>query len=120
MNNLKELYLTYPVENLFFELTKDIIIKYDEIKYPNSIFYFKDDICIFKYDKNNGYFYCDYYRYWSKFYEKFGFNYNQISDLTKDMVEKHFNLKGVTPNTNSFTMVTRVEKHFNLKKIKHI
>ena len=59
MNNIKELYLTYPVKQLFFELTKDIVIKIDEIKYPNKIFYFKNDKCIFYYNKENKYFWCN-------------------------------------------------------------
>ena len=99
--SLKELYLTYPVESLFYQLTKDLIIKIDKDKYPNWIFYFnQNDNCIFEYNTKNGYFWCNYKLYWSIFYEKFGFNYNQVRDLTKDMVENHFNLKEITPFIN--------------------
>jgi hypothetical protein len=117
MNNLKELYLTYPVEKLFFELTKDIVILIDEKEYPNRIFYFRDNNCIFEYDKNNGYFWCSYYNYWLIFEDKFGFNYEQIKALTKDEVEKHFKLKGITP-VNYFNIpISWVKKHFKLSEI---
>jgi hypothetical protein len=75
MNNIKELYLTYPVEKLFFELTRDLVILIDEIKYPNRIFYFNNDKCIFECNKNNGDFYCNYFEYclisWKKMREQF-------------------------------------------------
>ena len=93
---LKELYLTYPIKDLFHQLTRDLVIKVDNDKFPNYIFYFNDNNCIFEYNKESGNFYCNYEKYWSIFYEKFGFNYNQIRDLTKDMVESHFKLKGIT------------------------
>ena len=96
---LKELYLTYPIMDLFHTLTKDLVIKIDEKEYPDWIFYFNNDNnnCIFEYNTKNGDFYCDYKLYWTIFYKKFGFNYNIIRNLTKDMVENHFKLKGITP-----------------------
>jgi len=99
---LKELYLIYPVENLFHQLTKDLVIKIDEKEYPNWVFYFnKDNKITFQYNINNGNFWCNYKLYWSIFYEKFGFNYNQVKDITKDMVEEHFKLGGITPQCSS-------------------
>ena len=97
---LKELYLTYPIKSLFYTLTKDLVIKIDKKEYPNWIYYFnKENKIIFEYNKNNGYFWCNYKLYWSIFYIKFGFNWQQVRDLTKDMVENHFNLKGITPRS---------------------
>ena len=90
MINVKELYLTYPVEKLFYQLIKDVIIKIDENKYPNTIFYFNNN-CIFKHNTKNGFFWCSYY-------ENFDLDWLQITDLTKDMIEKYFNLKEITPN----------------------
>jgi hypothetical protein len=105
MNNLKELYLTYPVEQLFFELTKDLVIKIDNKEYPKGIFYFRNNKCIFCYIKNNGDFYCNYHEYWLKFYNKFNLNYNQVKSLTKDMVEKYFKLKEIEPSCTDISGV---------------
>ena len=92
MINLKELYLTYPVENLFHTLTKDLVIKTDEKEYPESIFFFNNNDLIFEYSYKSKYrfFYCDYEKYWAIFYKKFKFNYIQVKEITKDMVENHF------------------------------
>jgi len=100
---LKELYLIYPVENLFHQLTRDLVVKIDKDKYPNWVYYFNNDNnCIFEYNTKNGDFWCNYKKYWTIFYEKFGFNYNQIKYLTKDMVENHFKLKRITPLYQQF------------------
>jgi len=99
---LKELYLTYPIMDLFHTLTKNLVVKIDEKEYPNWIYYFnKENKIIFEYNTKNGYFWCNYKLYWSIFYEKFGFNYNQIKYLTKDMVENHFKLGGITPQMST-------------------
>jgi len=124
MINLKELYLTYPVENLFHTLTKDLVIKIDEKEYPNFIFFFnKDNEIIFEYSYKSKYrfFYCNYEKYWAIFYEKFKFNYNQVSDITKDMVENHFIINEITPlmgiievkNNIKFNEITSSASSFN-------
>jgi hypothetical protein len=96
MNNLKELYLTYPIEPLFNQLIKDLVILIDEKEYPNHIIYYNDDL-IFDYDKENNVFWCNYYKYWLIFYENFKFNNYQIRDLTKDMIEKYLKFSEVIP-----------------------
>ena len=108
--SLKELYLIYPIESLFHQLTKDLIVKIDKDKYPDWIFYFNDNNCIFEYNTKNGDFWCNYKLYWSIFYEKFKFNYIIVRDLTKDMVENHFNLKGITPFDSTGGQLIEVEK----------
>jgi hypothetical protein len=116
--SLKELYLTYPVESLFHTLTKDLVIKIDEKKYPNKIFYFNNiGNCIFEYDTKNGYFWSDYYNYCIKFYKKFDFNWKQVTDLTKDMVENHFNLNEIISSSTMLYRSNTVEKHFKFNGI---
>ena len=115
---LKELYLTYPIKDLFHTLTKDLVIKIDEKEYPNSIFFFnKDNEIIFEYDKNNGYFWCNYKKYWTIFYEKFNYNYNQVKYLTKDMVENHFKINEITPMSIRILNYLQVENHFKINEI---
>jgi len=113
--SLKELYLTYPVEDLFYQLTKDLIIKINKKEYPNWIFYFnKNNICIFEYNKKNKYFLCSHSNYWTIFMKKFNFNYNQIKEITKDIVENYFNLKEITIEERSFVFHSLIENHFRL------
>ena len=115
---LKELYLTYPIKDLFHTLTKNLVVKIDEKKYPEWIFYFNENNnCIFQYNTKNGYFWCNYELYWNIFYENFNFNYIIVRDITKDMVENHFKLKGITPKFSSISLYFMVENHFKLKGI---
>ena len=46
---------------------------------------------------------CDHNNIWSVFELQFGMNYRQISDFIKNMVEKHLNMKDVTPTLNKTT-----------------
>jgi len=103
MINLKELYITYPVENLFHTLTKDLVIKND-----NTIlisYYNKDNILIFEYNKETNWFWCSYNFYWVIFEKKFNFNWQQICDLTIDMVKKIFKLKKIIPDLSSRNII---------------
>jgi hypothetical protein len=115
MNNIKELYLTYPVESLFFELTKDLIIKVDEKEYPNKFFYFKDDNCIFEYNKENSSLYSSYINFNKFFYENFNIDWIILSKIIKDMMEKYFNLSEITPISKRLGISILDERHFNLK-----
>jgi len=103
MINLKELYLTYPVENLFYELVKDLIIKNDNIILTS--YYNKDNILIFEYNKETNWFWCSYNFYWVIFEKKFNFNWQQICDLTIDMVKKIFKLKKIIPDLSSRNII---------------
>ena len=120
MNNnisLKELYLTYPVESLFHTLTKDLVVKIDENKYPNRIFYFNNHKIIFEHNTINDYFYCSYFNFNQYFYEKFNINWLMLSKIVKDMVENHFKLSGITPPVFYCKTVMEVENHFKLSGI---
>lgn len=68
-------------------------------RYPNSVFYKKNGKVIFEHCQNEefNFFYVDYGTIWSVFEDKFGLKYQEISDFIKGMVEKHLNLRGVTP-----------------------
>jgi hypothetical protein len=94
MINLKELYIIYPIEDLFYQLTKDLTIN-KIINYENSILYFnKNNICIFDYNLLNKYLECSYREYWIIFFEKFNIKYNKIiNEITIDLFNKNFNSK---------------------------
>jgi hypothetical protein len=104
-------------EKLFLELIEGFEWKCDIKKYPNFLFGFKDDICLFEIhnhsglnqnkiianyrfvleqDLKNADFWFDYDKIWSVFESKFGMNYNEIKSFMNGMVEKHFKMKGFT------------------------
>ena len=70
-------------------------------KYPDSVFYKKNDQVIFELykPKNDGksYFWCNYKVVWSVFYNKFGLNYNETQAFIKNVVEDTLKFGVVTP-----------------------
>ena len=75
------------------------LIKFEVEKYPDSIFYKKGDIVLFKQDLKNKRLWCSYEYYWSFLVNEIGLNNNEIQELTKDLVGTHLNCKEFTPLT---------------------
>ena len=70
----------------FNEITKDLkVIKTDVYNGDGQeyIFYNQNNEWIFYQDSKNGYFWCNYNRYWSFFVDEFNLEYKQIQGLTK-------------------------------------
>ena len=87
------------LEELFKELIKNVDVNkpiVDFEKYPNSMFWFDSDECIFEYDFKNHAFLSNYPKIWENFECHFNGNYNEIQLFMNSMVEEHFKLKGVT------------------------
>ena len=93
----------YSPESELIHMFESCEVKIDKIKYPDSVFYFKNDEFFFEHDLKSGYFYCSYSKVWSFFETKFGLNYDQISDLIKSTVEGHFKLGSITPSRFEYT-----------------
>ena len=85
-----------PEESWFIDILWNLK-EYTSDKYPDSIFYKKDDILLFEYNLKFGYFCYDFSKIWLVFYKKFGLNSQEMNTLIKGLVEEHLNLKGVTP-----------------------
>ena len=85
-------------EKLFKELIEGVDINKPVIdfeKYPNSIFWFKGDKCLFEYNFKSSYFLINYDEIWKKFYPFFNDNDNVIKSFIIEQVEEHFKLKGI-------------------------
>ena len=54
------------------------------------------------YDSKNQHFWYSYYRILVIFRENYSINYDDFQEVMKSILEEHLNLKGVTPQTNSF------------------
>ena len=88
--------LTNKVKD-FVDNKLEELIQFESEKYPNSIFYKKDDIILFRQDLKNERLWCSYKHYWSFFKEEIGLNYNEIQELTMALVGTHLNYKQFTP-----------------------
>ena len=106
-------------EDLFLFLMEGTVSKIDEKEYPDYIFLFKGDKILFDFykiqDEKNGHFWCSYQHYWSVFENEYGLNYTEVQEFTKDMVEKHFKMKVLTPLGGLDNLSLQVEKHFKMK-----
>ena len=85
-------------KSIFNKLT--MVIDYSG-KFPNSIFFTKDDIVLFELckseDNTKTYFYTNYEKIWAIFYDKYSMGDEDIQRFIKKQVKKHLNIKKVTP-----------------------
>lgn len=69
MNNKEKIkqikYLRLKPEERFVLDHLTDLEEYTHINHPNSIFYKKNDILLFEWNKETGYFWCDYNNFWS-------------------------------------------------------
>jgi hypothetical protein len=84
-----------PYEVWFKEQLTDLNVS-RTIKYPDYLIYKKDGDILYNYDEKNKWFYIDFNKIWSIFASKYHLNDNEISLLSKGMMEEHFNQKGIT------------------------
>jgi len=82
-------------EQRFEEIINGLVIKIDKGKYPNSIFFFKNDKCLFELE--NSTLWCSFSNVWSIFSEENNMNYDATQEFIKIQMEKHFKMKDVTP-----------------------
>lgn len=82
-------------EEAFIELINGCQIKIDKVKYPDSVFFFKNGEYYFEIGKDN--LWCRYKYVWSVFESEFKLNHHEIKNFIEDMVEEHFKINGVTP-----------------------
>src|SRR6478735_4947050 len=93
VNYCKENYeLINFIYNNFFNLKQ---VKLE--KYPDDIFYFKDDKYIFDQDLKDPWFGVNHKLIWDVFYNKFNYNYEETRDLIKDIVKQVYKLHIVIP-----------------------
>jgi hypothetical protein len=68
-----------------------------ETELRNGRIYFKKNgYYLFYPNLKNQYFYINYHKIWSVFYDKFGLKYDDVQSITKDWVCETLNLKGYT------------------------
>ena len=87
-------------------------------KHPNYIFIglSKDDIYM-EHDLKIGHFWLNYDKIWSFFESEFGYNYQQIKNLTEGVLELHCKLKEVTTIGVRNPPLVTLGLHFKLKEV---
>lgn len=94
-----------------------LVVKIDYKKFPDSFFLFRDETCLFEYNKMNKYFWCSYEHVWSILQSRYSLSYHNIADFIRDMAEKHFKLTDIMPPLEVTFAAGVEEKHFKLTDI---
>ena len=85
-------------EERFFLDTIDGIEPFTSDKYPQSIFWKKNDIILLEQDYKQKWLRVNNELIWSVLYNKYGYNNTSIQIFIKDVVEKHTNFGILTPH----------------------
>ena len=94
-----------------------VYIKLDLKRYPNSVFFFKEDEFWMEHAWKKSYLWCRYEGFWRVLGMENRWNYREVQAFIKSQVEEHFKLKGITPLINIISISIMVEEHFKLKGI---
>jgi hypothetical protein len=96
----------------FIEIMRGLEIKSDKVKYPNSIFFFKDGLWYFELSTASGDLWCRYDKVWSVFTDKHNKVYSETKAFIQEMVKEHW-LRNTEPwGTHSSSDFTEIEKDF--------
>lgn len=122
-------------EKLFLDLIDGFEWKFDLNQYPNYLFGFKNDDCLFEIFNIDGLnqqkiianyrfdiehdlkivnFRFNYNKFWSVFESKYRMKYNDIQTFMSGMVEKHLKMR-VIACVFGWWNHWKVEKHFKMK-----
>jgi hypothetical protein len=103
-------------EERFLGLINGLQLKFDFEKYRDRLFFFRGDEVWLEYDLKYKYLWVSHEK-WEVFENEYSMDYDEIQTFIKNMVGRHFNLKGVTPQRLTADFNTLVERHFNLKGV---
>src|SRR5690606_38012308 len=78
------------VEERFWELVSDTTLKFDFVRYMNTIFGFRGDEYVCEYDFKNNYLWLRYSTVWSVLEKEYDLNYGEIQSIVKNEVEEYF------------------------------
>lgn len=108
--NITEPKLIKFIEDSFFDLKK---VKLE--KYPDSVFYFKDDKCHFEYDIKTNSVWINCILIWEVLKVKFYFDYHQIKDLTKSIIGSLYYFRDITTIISFVVKMREVEQTYMKK-----
>lgn len=100
-------------EERFKQLVEGWEYKVDLHKFPTSIFYFKGNKFLMEYDFKSQFCRMNSPAVWEILQSEYLMEDHLTQAFIKKQLEKHFNLKGVTPTKCWITHGKRLEEHFN-------
>jgi hypothetical protein len=93
-----------PKQNILYKLSLfQGLEEYNDNRYPNSIFYLKNNNIYFELDVDKHILYCSYNLVWRVFSEQSKYNYGETQRVIKDVVEKYTNWGTITPTNCGFS-----------------
>ena len=104
-------------EQRFLELIQGLEIKLDA-DYPDSIYFFKQDTYFVELDFKNKIIWFRYLGFWSVFEKEYGLDYDEIQQLLKNLLEKHFKLVEFISCLQDWPAMEILKKHFKLVEFK--
>ena len=98
-------------EKLFLGLANGLKLKYE----PNKITHYNEKgEWVIKEKYENGYILFSYYKFWQKFENIFGNNYEEIKEFLSGMVLKYMKIDGLTPKSFSLAINILVSKYMKI------
>ena len=83
--------------------------------YPHRTIWYKEDGWYFEQDEENGELWCQIDRVWSFFETNYSSNYAEIQSIIRNLMERHYNLRGLTPLQGAGYTLGVMERHYNLR-----
>jgi hypothetical protein len=109
--------LCTPEDRLWNEICRGLVMKTDQEKYPDLIFWFKQDRCYFEYEIKTGYLWCEPNLVWRVFERELSWGYHQIESFIRNKVKEHFKNKDVTPSMPGLGLLPLVKEYFKNKDV---
>ena len=106
--------IEHEMEDFFLSFIDGCEIRLSK-KYPNFIFYVKNDLILFEQETKIKYFYMRFDLIWSVFENKYKLNYSDIQSFIKDRLETHVKLEGYTPVGRINILQKKLETHVKLE-----
>ena len=78
------------------------------------VLWYKEDGWYFEQDEKYGDLWCQYNRVWLVFEIEYGGNYVDIQLIIKNLMERHYKVRGLTPAIPFSNLNTLMERHYNV------
>ena len=106
--------LRYTYEKPFLELMEGMERKVHP-DYPHRTLWYKNNEWYFEQDEETGRLWCQTDRVWSVFQANYSPNYAEIQTIIKSLMERHYKLRGLTPNVPATVDAQQMERHYKLR-----
>jgi len=98
----------HPEERYCYDIFTNLV-EYYHPSYPNKKYYKHNNVLLFDYNLENGYFGCHYRKFWSILENEFSMNYQQVQSFVKLMVEEHIIKKDISPDVDEWGVIDGIE-----------